>query len=62
MTDAEIKKDVTSKIGKTVGTVWGPCTVIGMTTDAAGVERIVLKEDQEEFTVLLKDWTVATSN
>lgn len=50
-----IRKEVESNIGQTVGTLYGPCLVIGIVSQE-GKEFISLQEHGEEFVVALEDW------
>lgn len=56
MTLQEIKRDVKSKIGQTVQTVWGPSLVVGIIKEEDG-EYVHLKEfGEEDYTVKLENW------
>lgn len=51
----KIRKEVESNIGRTVGTLYGPCLVIGIVLQE-GKEYVSLQENGEEFVVALEDW------
>lgn len=51
------KKEVKERIGSTVSTLWGPCTVLGLVYDEEDKKDYVeLSEDGEKFTVVLDQW------
>lgn len=54
---AELKKDVLSKVGSTIQTMYGPSLVVGLDTDGEGNMFVLLKEfGEEDYAVAIEEW------
>lgn len=52
----KIKKEVASKIGKTIETAWGPSLVVGIIENETGVYVHLKEFGTEDYHVKIEDW------